>query len=286
MCRFVAYLGLEPVVLDDILDKPENSLINQSRKARTGKLGLNADGFGIGWYNLNIANTAALYKSIQPAWNDHNLDSLATHIASHCFVGHVRASTVGDVNLYNCHPFSYKHYLFAHNGTIRGFNKIKRQFIQILDDEFHDLIQGQTDSEHFFALLIQLIAQCKNPSVTDYMAAFKETIKIINSLQDDQNDRYFSRINVVFTDGKQIVATRYVNDDDRNAITLHYSVGDHVDNDLNEAMMQPTKKQPGAVVIASEPLTDYRREWNLLPRNRFLLVDEKLNIDEIAFEDA
>lgn len=38
MCRFVAYLGKKPIILNEILDAPENSLINQSRQAGSLKI--------------------------------------------------------------------------------------------------------------------------------------------------------------------------------------------------------------------------------------------------------
>ena len=66
MCRFVAYLGKRPVLLDSILDAPENSLISQSRHAREGLYGLNADGFGIAWYQHSVDNLPAVFKSILP----------------------------------------------------------------------------------------------------------------------------------------------------------------------------------------------------------------------------
>ena len=120
MCRFAAYLGKKPITLARIIDKPSHSLINQSRKARIGTFGLNADGFGIAWYNQNIDPIPAIFKSIQPAWNDQNLRHITSKVESTCFIGHVRASTIGNVNTVNCHPFSFENFAFVHNGTINN----------------------------------------------------------------------------------------------------------------------------------------------------------------------
>jgi len=76
MCRFVAYIG-KPLVIDDILFKPENSLINQSYHAKEASEPLNGDGFGIGWYTHQIDLEPGLFTSIQPAWNNRNLKYLA-----------------------------------------------------------------------------------------------------------------------------------------------------------------------------------------------------------------
>ena len=156
MCRFVAYLGKKSILLNELLVKPKNSLINQSRDAKEGRLGLNADGFGLGWYSHEIDKIPGVFKSTQPAWNDNNLKHLANKIKSSCFLAHVRASTVGDIVLNNCHPFSYHEYAFVHNGTIRFFDKIKRQIINELDDIIFSEIKAQTDSEHLFFLIMQM----------------------------------------------------------------------------------------------------------------------------------
>lgn len=49
MCRWLAYSG-SPVRLDDLLYKPVNSLVMQSKHSRLGAETTNGDGFGIGWY--------------------------------------------------------------------------------------------------------------------------------------------------------------------------------------------------------------------------------------------
>jgi len=154
MCRFIAYMG-NPALLHDILVKPTNSLINQSMHAQESEHPLNGDGFGLGWYEHSIDDTPGLFKSTQPAWNNLNLVSLTGKIKSSLFFAHIRAASQGGVANDNCHPYSFNNLLFMHNGTIHGFQIIKRHIRKNLDDDIDDWIKGQTDSEHFFALFIQ-----------------------------------------------------------------------------------------------------------------------------------
>jgi glutamine amidotransferase len=49
MCRFEAYLG-SPIIVEDILVKPENPLVHQSYDAEESIMTVNGDGFGLGWY--------------------------------------------------------------------------------------------------------------------------------------------------------------------------------------------------------------------------------------------
>ena len=272
MCRFVAYLGQEGIILSDILGKPSNSLIKQSKEARRAVRGLNADGVGIGWYDHSIDGLPGIYKSVQPAWNDHNLTHIASKIRSTCFVGHVRASTVGDVHLHNCHPFNYEEFLFVHNGTIKNFDHIKRNILNELEDPFFHLIHGQTDSEHFFALLMMSIARHEKPSLIEMATCMHETIQKIQSLEEvgarhdspEQNSiKSVSRLNTVLTDGHTLLVTRYISQDSEPALSLYY-----------------TKPTEHSILIASEPLTDteYADQWIEIPMNGMLLIDRDLSM--------
>jgi len=275
MCRFVAYLGKTPITLSEILDKPTNSLIDQSRQTRKGKQGMNADGFGIGWYNHAISSEPGIFKSIQPAWNDQNLAHVAAKIQSTCFIGHVRSSTVGDVNTFNCHPFTFKDFLFCHNGTIRLFEEIKRKLLRKLTDQTFDIVKGQTDSEHFFALLMDVLFQQHSSFELEQMAdTIKLTVDEIHKLQGALSESTFSRLNTVLTNGKQLIATRYISDTNEKPLTLFYTKANHVDTQHTTHLIPISN----AVLVASEPLTDCAEEWLEVPNNHMLLVNEDLEI--------
>jgi hypothetical protein len=74
MCRWLAYSG-SPVLLRDLLYKPENSLVVQSRHSRLGVEPVNGDGFGVGWYAGQ--DEPGIYHCTEPAWNDRNLMEIA-----------------------------------------------------------------------------------------------------------------------------------------------------------------------------------------------------------------
>lgn len=273
MCRFVAYIGKKPILLKELLEKHNNSLINQSKEAREGINGLNADGFGLAWYDQDIEPEPGIFKSIQPAWNDANLKHIASKIKSSCFLGHVRASTVGDVSINNCHPFTYRKYAFVHNGTIRHFEKVRRPLMNQLDDEFFDAIKAQTDSEHLFYLIMQCLKH--NPNYT-LEQAVTNAFKYIVDWQKIEGKESFSRLNIVITDGNQLVATRFVTKG-YDPLSLHYAIGHCVDESEDEHLLI-TGKKSGAVIIASEPLTDYAREWQEVPNNHSIVINPDLSI--------
>ena len=74
MCRWLAYSG-SPLLLEDLLYKPENSLVVQSKHSQMGATTTNGDGFGVGWYGAY--ETPGLFRSTEPAWNDLNLRELS-----------------------------------------------------------------------------------------------------------------------------------------------------------------------------------------------------------------
>ena len=83
MCRFVAYLG-RPIIVDELLLKPSNSLVHQSYGAEEMSQTLNGDGFGLGWYVHSISRVPGLFRSISPAWNNQNLLYNAPLIRTNC----------------------------------------------------------------------------------------------------------------------------------------------------------------------------------------------------------
>ena len=279
MCRFIAYLGKKPLILSQMLDAPENSLINQSRQAQISKIKLNADGFGIGWYDHSIDQEPGLFKSIRPAWNDPNLKHIASKIRSQCFVGHVRASTTGDVDTFNCHPFLYQSFLFAHNGAIHGFEDIRRHLLRMLDDHTFRIIQGQTDTEHFFALMMGFLYQNEQPFTLNHFAdAFVQSTLEIKQLQQAHSNDSLSKINSVLTDGEQMIVTRYISDPNQPSLSLYYTPSDYIDEEGHYRVIQSANKEPGAVLVASEPLDDIVGEWKEIPSNHMLFIDKDLKM--------
>jgi glutamine amidotransferase len=286
MCRFVAYLG-DPIILDELIFKPKNSLVNQSIRANEAEEPLNGDGFGIGWYMHKIDRSPALYVSVRPAWNDRNLLYLAPKIQSRCIFAHVRAATAGGVNELNCHPFHFKNLLFMHNGDICGFENIKRPLEQVLTQETYNMLEGQTDSEHLFALLIDnLDKQKEDHTAEEIAAALEMAIADITALKRKHNIAGDDYINAAITDGNSMVAIRYLSDTSLHAPTLYYSQGTAYECIDGICKMRADKKEK-AVLVVSEKLTDILEDWKEMPVNHILIVENKLKtrVREIALPE-
>lgn len=277
MCRLVAYLG-HKVLLEDVLVKPLNSIVMQSLCARESKVPTNGDGFGLGWYAHDIDSTPALFKSISPAWNDSNLLHLTAKIESGVFFAHVRAASAGGVTHYNCHPFYSGQWMLMHNGEIFNFPDIKRHMRHLLDDDIYNWIQGETDSEHLFALFLQLSKGkdlTKLSVVADIMeATFKQILELLEKYSKP-GPCYF---NVCLTDGFRLVASRYCSDVNLPPETMHYSVGSAFVAKKGRYHMMGTHGKTGSLLVASERLNNFEAEWKDVPPNHLLLVEKDLSI--------
>ncbi len=282
MCRFIAYLG-RPIIVDELLLKPKNSLVHQSYGAEEMSQTLNGDGFGLGWYVHGISQKPGLFRSISPAWNNNNLIYNAPLIQTDCLFAHVRAASEGAISEANSHPFHYEQFLMMHNGVVPNFSKIKRRLLSLLSDELFLWVKGQTDSEHIFALLMQHVSALKNTetSVTteQIKLGFQKTFDTVQELKQEAGIGHeVSTFNMMVTDGHRIFGTRFSSDPDRETRTLYYSSGSRFRCENGVSSMVKDKSGDKAVLIVSEKLNDHKEEWTSIPPNHFIAVENNMEI--------
>ena len=143
MCRLLGLnAGREPVSASFWLVDAPDSLEVQSHR--------NVDGSGIGFFDP--AGAPVLDKQPEPAYTDQEFLREAKQARSVTFVAHVRYATAGSRTLANTHPFTMRGRIMAHNG---GFGELDRLEEQL--GPYRDLVEGDTDSERYFALITQQI---------------------------------------------------------------------------------------------------------------------------------
>ena len=258
MCRWLAYSGA-PILLDEVLFKTDHSLIDQSIRARSTHQTTNGDGFGIGWYSRS--DGPGVYKDIRPAWNDSNLQALATQIESPMFLAHVRATTGTPVQRTNCHPFNHGKWLFVHNGLINDYNKLRRDLSIAVAAEYFPLIQGSTDSEIMFLLALTCGLDGDVKAGLERMAGLVEEIAgrhgVENALQ----------MTLGLSDGDSLYAVRY-STEGRSRSLFHSSTRDAT----REIAPDASGFSRNARAIVSEPLSDLEDEWTLVPEASFVQI--------------
>lgn len=281
MCRFVAYLGA-PILVDEIIVKPSNSLIHQSYGAMESIMTVNGDGFGLGWYYKDIKEEPGLYKSILPAWNDENLLTNASIIKTSCFLAHVRAATTGGVSTENCHPFMYEEMLMMHNGGIQDFEKIKYDFLSLLDEEAFLWIKGQSDTQYIFALYMtnfRSLGIAKPATPQDLVDCFNKTFKDIEELKEGKGIDSISNYNLVLTNGYGMIATRFSTDPDMDDRSLHFAEKISVKVAKNgEFEIGNEEHERSAALISSERLTEDEHLWKEIPKNHAVYIGKDMHV--------
>ncbi|MFJ2028231.1 ergothioneine biosynthesis protein EgtC [Streptosporangium sp. NPDC087985] len=118
MCRHAAWLGA-PRSLTSLIHEPEYGLLRQSYAPRLQRHGaLNADGFGVGWYDAN-GTEPVRYRRAIPIWTDANLPGLARIARSGCLLAAIRSATVGmPIEETATAPFTDGPWLLSHNGRV------------------------------------------------------------------------------------------------------------------------------------------------------------------------
>ncbi|HEY0923702.1 class II glutamine amidotransferase [Rheinheimera pacifica] len=264
MCRWIAYTG-KPIYLDTLVTKPDHSLVVQSRHSQmnytnSGQLlSTNGDGFGIGWYDKRAS--PGLFKDDLPAWHNTNLNNLCHQVKSHTFMAHIRATTTGDIQRSNCHPFSYKNWLFQHNGHISHFPKLRRQLQLKIDPKLYPHLQGTTDSETFF-LLALTYGLVENPK-----AAMQKMVAEVLQTLNQIDKKGVLNLSCAISDGHKLYTVRY----SHNEAPMTQFVSTDA-SCLAEFDDSKPRIPSGSTIVVSEPLDNVSDKWTKIDSNTFTTI--------------
>lgn len=298
MCRIISYLG-KPLLAADLLYKTDNSFITQTYNPKNMSSMLNLAGFGLAaWDKISpLPDKPFLYKTLSLPFYDCNLKMLANKIAPTCLLAHVRGVEIKErhiISEQNVHPFLFPNstIAFAHNGNLVRFDIIKYEILKYIDDQFKINIQGNTDSEHMYALFLTRLNKCKViNSFKSINLALNETLDILKSIRKKFHIKEVSPLNFVISNGKFIAATRFVFDyghyrNDSNLSpkmlyqSLWYTYGKSYGLYRGSYHMYPGNIKK-SIIIASEPLTTDTTTWIEVPEYSLIaayLVDGKITI--------
>jgi len=259
MCRWLGYIG-EPLLMEELILKPEHSLIDQSLASEQGAETTNGDGFGVGWFGEEPE--PGVYKSTEPAWNDRNLVSLCRHIRSHLFLAHVRATTGTPIQQTNCHPFTKDRWLFVHNGLINGFEHVKRDIAFEIDPDLFFGIEGTTDSELMFNLALTYGLRDEPLAALERMTGFIEETGRRKGVEMPV------QMTLGLSDGKRLCGVRYSSE--HQSRTLYHSASMAALQRINPDL---ERFSPDTRAIVSEPLGRMSEAWVKVPESSAVIVE-------------
>ena len=204
MCRLFGFRSSVESRVHRSLIAAENAVATQAA--------FHSDGWGIGYF---IDEDAYLFRTSKGAAVDDSFRRFSEGLRSNTLLVHIRKATVGEIEPINSHPFRYGNWMFAHNGTIFGFEKIQRRIKDSILPEYQRVLFGNTDSEHiFFFILSEMVRQgCaldgKCEGAIDGMIAAQQTaINQIFEWMRDLGEEDAPKINYILTNGKRLFARR------------------------------------------------------------------------------
>jgi len=284
MCRVFAYMGPR-ILLDDILYQPSNSLINQTFDPKLSLL-LNLAGFGMTVWDQESHRPEIphLYQSLELPFFDRNLKNMAEKISTNVCIAHIRGvmlnerSTVIKTNL---HPFLFPNFslALAHNGDLKSFGKMRFDLAKYLHPEVAKCIQGNTDTEWIYAVLL---SQLENPmghhTLDEVHEALEKTLTIIRQVREKNGIQLSSPVNLFISNGDFILIVRFVFDYgwyDTNDPIMHqfhalykslwFTTGSSYEKHDGKWSMVGNQDSTDAIVVSSEPITDDDSTWLPMP---------------------
>jgi predicted glutamine amidotransferase len=261
MCRWLAYTG-SPILLEKALYSPAHSLIDQSLHSKLGAEATNGDGFGVGWYD--DAATPGVFRSIEPAWNDHNLRELSAHITSGHFFAHIRAAIGSAVQQTNCHPFRHGRWLFMHNGFLADFPRVKRELALAVDESLYPDISGQADTELLFYLALTLGLEDDPPD------AVARAIGLVEHVGQAKGVKYPFQGTIATTDGERMWAFRYSSEGRSRSLFFTGSVP--VLRKLYPDLPIWDEVSDESRLVVSEPIGNLPGAWHEVPESSYGVV--------------
>jgi glutamine amidotransferase len=154
MCRLYALQATHPTRAECGLLDAQNALIDQSRRDARGL----SNPHGWGMASLH-GRRACCLRQVKPASSSEQYREAALGPEGDTLLAHVRRATVGDPAYENTHPFRHKDAFLIHNGHVPAFDAVRPRLLDRLLERRRRSIEGTTDSEHIFALLLQLRAE-------------------------------------------------------------------------------------------------------------------------------
>jgi len=278
VCRLFGFRSAVPSKAHRSLLQAENALGLQSH--------LHPDGWGIGWF---VDDEAYIIKSANAAHACERFRKASAVLESHTFLVHVRRATVGVIDAQNAHPFRHGRWLFAHNGTLFDFDRVRPFLLAEIHPVFQSLILGDTDSEHLFYYLMSRLAAV---GVSRTGRSPSDALLVANTVREALIDLDAAAklagarrpiVNVLLTDGRIFVAHRAGMPLYLSTQKIHCA---EFDTCLASKVCMLHERPAGVAVnhllVASEPIGYAENVWEEVVDGTTLALDEGFMLEQIA----
>ena len=301
MCRVLAYIGSE-VPLENLLLKPENSLVNQSLDPeRHPQLQLAGWGFGAWGENLLKPDEPFLYHRPMAAFYDDNVNGIVPSLQVSTMLAHVRAADYNAKTVLadeNCHPFSYPGtpWIVAQNGDVPNWQLLQRELLKHCKDEYLKQMKGNTDTEFLYVLFLSLL---ESDSDEDVKRAVEELMRLLVQAMKDLDLPALTKLKMALVAPNRIIGVNVGTghqgetepegdwrelrkaepgtDDFALAMLLepmYMLMGKNFHNDSTYGFEDCHVEDATSVIFASEPLSEDVEDWSTLEFGEIVFLEK------------
>jgi len=256
--RLFGYIGENPVkisysvVTEGIIDEDAHTLDRHMQA--------DSDGWGIGFFE---GRAPFVLKKAVSVSEDERFKNIVEAVSAKLVIIHVRKASVGEKKEKNTHPFRFGSWLFAHQGTVSDFRKIKPRLKKNLPVSHRKKIKGTTDSEYCFYLFLHNLRRAGSLMKGDIPvkkaeSALSQTVKTILEFNRNLKSQEKSTLNFLITNGRYLLASRvglplyYLERDEPVPKMIKFST-DEADETIK---LKPLQGGGKLVIIAGEKITD------------------------------
>ncbi|MDO8516399.1 MAG: class II glutamine amidotransferase [bacterium] len=200
MCRLLAVI--------DTKDKPRTlkalrefrDLAEYGRISKGWSIG-HKDGWGLVGYGKG--RIVAFEKYPNDAFYDMRYETATAKLLKKkpkVVIGHLRKAAVGTNTMENTHPFRHGNISLCHNGVVIDYKKLP------LKPRFKKLIRGTTDTEPFFAYVLQLFHERGGSTKLTTSGKNKENFRaaLLDAIQFVHKNCDYTAMNLIVSDGRML----------------------------------------------------------------------------------
>jgi glutamine amidotransferase len=210
-------------------------------------------GWGLGFYQ---AGEILLRRRPIDDRDEIDLTEAAEDIRTDVLIGHVRRASVGALRTENTHPFRYRSWVFAHTGTIGGFEHLRDRLLASQPEFLRRNVRGETDSECLFYLFLSFLHDAghleeEHVATTHVAGALRASIALVDRLSAEEGFGPNSG-DILVTNGESMLAVH------RNGVTGYrvlrgkFDIEDLLGEDATRQARIPSIDSTHFTIIASE----------------------------------
>jgi len=222
---------------------------------------LQSDGWGIGFYIDGVPKVVRSEKSVYIEYEEF---ASAVQIASSRVVlAHIRrASNPRElpreqlISIENSQPFSYKKYIFVHNGAINMPDEVAKCL-----GEWKGRLRGINDSEVYFWYVVKEMT-----NGASFLEAIERFERVLSALwqrrREEYNyDRPYIGLNVLFSDDERLYAYCKYDDEDESKLSLCFK---------DQPIFQMSYLVDSACLVVTSEKTNHEDKWQVLKSGQLL----------------